>query len=148
LAVVTNSSGRPLSPPHGPSVQVWVDANFKETQLGDLRIGQPADLYVDMYGGCRVFRGRIAGFTMGTGSTLTLLPPQNATGNFVKVVQRLPVRIELQDYERDKDPLFIGLSVSLIACRTPRIRASLAGRKPEIGIISKCPRKVACFFAR
>ena len=75
--------------------EIWVDANFKETQLRDLRIGQPVDLYVDMYGGRRVFPGRIAGFTMGTGSTLALLPPQNATGNFVKVVQRLPVRIEL-----------------------------------------------------
>jgi membrane fusion protein, multidrug efflux system len=64
-----------------------------------------------MYGGGRVFRGRVAGFTMGTGSTLALLPPQNATGNFVKVVQRLPVRIELQDYDPDKSPLFVGTSV-------------------------------------
>ena len=91
--------------------EVWVDANFKETQLRDLRIGQPADLFVDMYGGKQVFRGRIVGFTMGTGSTLALLPPQNATGNFVKVVQRLPVRIELEDYDPDKIPLFIGTSV-------------------------------------
>jgi membrane fusion protein (multidrug efflux system) len=91
--------------------EIWVDANFKETQLGDLRIGQAADLYVDMYGGRRVFPGRIAGFTMGTGSTLALLPPENATGNFVKVVQRLPVRIEIRDYDPDKEPLFIGLSV-------------------------------------
>jgi membrane fusion protein (multidrug efflux system) len=91
--------------------EIWIDANFKETQLRDLRIGQPADLYADMYGGRRVFRGRITGFTMGTGSTLALLPPQNATGNFVKVVQRLPVRIELQEYDPDKAPLFIGLSV-------------------------------------
>ncbi|MGH6811681.1 MAG: efflux RND transporter periplasmic adaptor subunit, partial [Methylocella sp.] len=73
--------------------EIWVDANFKETQLQDLRIGQAVDLYVDMYGNRRVFPGRIVGFTMGTGSTLALLPPQNATGNFVKVVQRLPVRI-------------------------------------------------------
>src|SRR5262249_13464454 len=91
--------------------EVWVDANFKEAQLRDLRIGQPVDLYVDMYGGKQVFKGRIAGFTMGTGSTLALLPPQNATGNFVKVVQRLPVRIELEDYDADKSPLFIGTSV-------------------------------------
>jgi membrane fusion protein, multidrug efflux system len=91
--------------------EIWVDANFKETQLRDLRIGQAADLYVDMYGGRRVFPGRISGFTLGTGSTLALLPPQNATGNFVKVVQRLPVRIELQNYDPNKDPLFIGLSV-------------------------------------
>jgi membrane fusion protein, multidrug efflux system len=91
--------------------EIWVDANFKETQLRDLRIGQPADLYVDMYGDRKVFNGRIAGFTMGTGSTLALLPPQNATGNFVKIVQRLPVRIELEGYDPDKNPLFIGTSV-------------------------------------
>jgi membrane fusion protein, multidrug efflux system len=91
--------------------EIWIDANFKETQLRDLRIGQPVDVYADMYGSRRVFPGRIAGFTFGTGSTLALLPPQNATGNFVKVVQRLPVRIELQNYDPDKDPLFIGLSV-------------------------------------
>ncbi|MGC2601124.1 MAG: HlyD family secretion protein [Rhodomicrobium sp.] len=91
--------------------EIWVDANFKETQLADLRIGQAADLYVDMYGSRHVFHGRISGFTEGTGSTLALLPPENATGNFVKVVQRLPVRIELLNYDPDKDPLFIGLSV-------------------------------------
>ena len=91
--------------------EIWVDANFKETQLGDLRIGQAADLYVDMYGGRHVFKGRVSGFTMGTGSTLALLPAQNATGNFVKVVQRLPVRIELEGYDPDKSPLFTGTSV-------------------------------------
>ncbi len=91
--------------------EIWVDANFKETQLSDLRIGQSVDLYVDLYGDRRVFSGRITGFTYGTGSTLALLPAQNATGNFVKVVQRLPVRIELQNYDPNKGPLFIGLSV-------------------------------------
>jgi len=90
---------------------IWVDANFKETELRDLRIGQAADLYVDMYGGRRVFKGRVSGFTMGTGSTLALLPAQNATGNFIKVVQRLPVRIDLEGYDPDKNPLFIGTSV-------------------------------------
>lgn len=90
---------------------IWVDANFKETELRDLRIGQPVDLYVDMYGGRRVFKGRVSGFTMGTGSTLALLPAQNATGNFIKVVQRLPVRIDLENYDPDKDTLFIGTSV-------------------------------------
>jgi membrane fusion protein, multidrug efflux system len=90
---------------------IWVDANFKETELRDLRIGLPADLYVDMYGGRRVFKGRVSGFTMGTGSTLALLPAQNATGNFIKVVQRLPVRIDLEGYDPDKNPLFIGTSV-------------------------------------
>ena len=64
-----------------------------------------------MYGGKHSFEGRISGFTMGTGSTLALLPPENATGNFVKVVQRLPVRIDLVNYDPDKLPLFVGLSV-------------------------------------
>jgi membrane fusion protein, multidrug efflux system len=91
---------------------IWVDANFKETQLRYLRIGQPADLDVDMYGSHRHFRGRISGFTMGTGSTLALLPAENATGNFVKVVQRLPVRIDLINYNPKISPLFIGLSVT------------------------------------
>jgi membrane fusion protein, multidrug efflux system len=91
--------------------EIWVDANFKETQLRDLRIGQPVALYVDMYGGRHLFQGRISGFTEGTGSTLALLPPENATGNFVKVVQRLPVRIDLVDYNPDRTPLFIGTSV-------------------------------------
>lgn len=92
--------------------EIWIDANFKETQLDDIRIGQPVDLYLDMYGGGQVFKGRVAGFTMGTGSTLALLPAQNATGNFVKVVQRLPVRIDLEGYDPDKNPLFIGTSVA------------------------------------
>ena len=90
---------------------IWIDANFKETQLGDLRIGQPVDLYVDMYGDRHVFKGRISGFTEGTGSTLALLPAENATGNFIKVVQRLPVRIDLENYDPDKSPLFVGTSV-------------------------------------
>jgi membrane fusion protein (multidrug efflux system) len=91
--------------------EIWVDCNFKETQLADLRIGQRVELYVDMYGSRRVFEGRITGFTFGTGSTLAILPPQNATGNFVKVVQRLPVRVELTEPNPEDDPLFIGLSV-------------------------------------
>jgi membrane fusion protein (multidrug efflux system) len=91
---------------------IWVDANFKETQLRNLRIGQRVSVEADMYGGKRMFEGRVSGFTMGTGSTLALLPAQNATGNFVKVVQRLPVRIDLVDYDPDKVPLFVGLSVT------------------------------------
>jgi membrane fusion protein (multidrug efflux system) len=91
--------------------EIWIDANFKETQLAPLRIGQRVRIEVDMYGRRREYEGRITGFAMGTGETLALLPPQNATGNFVKIVQRLPVRIELTDYNPDKDPLFVGLSV-------------------------------------
>jgi membrane fusion protein (multidrug efflux system) len=98
---------RALRPP-----DLWIDANFKETQLADLRIGQRVRIEVDMYGSRREYEGRISGFTFGTGQTLALLPPQNATGNFVKIVQRLPVRIELTNYNPDKDPpLFAGLSV-------------------------------------
>jgi membrane fusion protein (multidrug efflux system) len=91
---------------------VWVDGNFKETQLASLRIGQAVDLTADMYGSRHHFKGRISGFTNGTGSTLALLPAENATGNFVKVVQRLPVRIELLDYDPEQTPLFTGLSVT------------------------------------
>jgi membrane fusion protein (multidrug efflux system) len=91
--------------------EIWIDANFKETQLADLRIGHRVRCEVDMYGSRREYEGRITGFTMGTGQTLSLLPPQNATGNFVKIVQRLPVRIELTDYDPDTAPLFVGLSV-------------------------------------
>jgi membrane fusion protein (multidrug efflux system) len=92
--------------------EIWIDANFKETQLADLRIGHRVRCEVDMYGSRHEYEGRITGFTQGTGQTLALLPPQNATGNFVKIVQRLPVRIELPGYDPDKDfPLFAGLSV-------------------------------------
>jgi membrane fusion protein (multidrug efflux system) len=107
--------------------EIWVDANFKETQLGDLRIGQSVDLDVDMYGSRQRFEGRITGFTMGTGSTLALLPAENATGNFVKVVQRLPVRIDLMDYDPDKIPLFIGLSV------TPYVHVNEEPTGPDAG---------------
>ena len=75
--------------------EIWIDCNFKETQLADLRIGQRVRCEVDMYGSRHEYEGRITGFTMGTGQSLALLPPQNATGNFVKIVQRLPVRVEL-----------------------------------------------------
>jgi membrane fusion protein (multidrug efflux system) len=92
--------------------QIWINGNFKETQLANLRIGQRVRCEVDMYGSRKEFEARITGFTMGTGETLALLPPQNATGNFVKIVQRLPVRIELTDYNPDKIPLFVGLSVT------------------------------------
>src|SRR3974390_2752236 len=92
--------------------EIGIDANVKETQLADLRIGQRVKVEVDMYGGRKEYEGRITGFTMGTGQTLALLPPQNATGNFVKIVQRLPVKIELTDYDPSVAPLFVGLSVT------------------------------------
>jgi membrane fusion protein (multidrug efflux system) len=107
--------------------EIWIDANFKETQLADLRIGQRVEVVADTYGSRRVFRGRVTGFTYGTGSTLALLPAQNATGNFVKVVQRLPVRIELEDYDPDADTLFAGLSV------TPYVFVKEAPTGPNAG---------------
>jgi membrane fusion protein, multidrug efflux system len=91
---------------------IWIDANFKETQIRNLRIGQHVDLELDTYGKKHIFEGRISGFTYGTGSTLALLPAQNATGNFVKVVQRLPVRVDVLNYDPEKLPLFAGLSVT------------------------------------
>jgi membrane fusion protein, multidrug efflux system len=93
-----------------PLKDVWVEANFKETQLRDLKVGQAVELRVDAYPG-RSFKGRVAGFSPGTGSVLSILPPENATGNFVKVVQRLAVRIELTEANPKDTPLFAGLSV-------------------------------------
>jgi membrane fusion protein, multidrug efflux system len=89
---------------------VWIDCNFKETQLEPIRIGHRAEIRVDAYPG-KVFRGRVTGFTPGTGAATALLPAQNATGNFVKIVQRLPVRVDLLDGNPRDTPLFAGLSV-------------------------------------
>ena len=109
--------------------EIWVDANFKETQLADLRIGHPVDVHVDMYGKRQIFKGRISGFSMGTGLALAQLPPENATGNFVKVVQRLPVRIEMIDYDPDTNPLFVGLWV------VPYVHIKEAPSGPDAGKI-------------
>jgi membrane fusion protein (multidrug efflux system) len=117
--------------------EIWIDANFKETQLADLRIGQRAKIEVDMYGSRKEFEGRITGFTMGTGQTLALLPPQNATGNFVKIVQRLPVRIELTDYDPAKAPLFVGLSV------TPYVYFKEAPTGPHAGSVLQPPASLS-----
>ena len=91
------------------SDEIWVDCNFKETQIEPIQIGHPVDLHVDAYPG-KVFRARVTGINPGTGSSLALLPPQNATGNFVKIVQRLPVRVELVGPNPKDTPLFVGLS--------------------------------------
>ena len=93
--------------------EIWVDANFKEDQLRKMRVGQTARLQSDIYGNAVEFHGRVVGFAPGTGSTLALLPAQNATGNWVKVVQRLPVRIALDSDELKKHPLHIGLSMDI-----------------------------------
>ncbi|TDQ59781.1 membrane fusion protein (multidrug efflux system) [Mesocricetibacter intestinalis] len=95
------------------SEQMWVDANFKETQLTNMRIGQPVTLHFDLYGTDAEFEGRVEGIDMGTGSAFSLLPAQNATGNWIKVVQRVPVRIALDPEQMRKFPLRIGLSASV-----------------------------------
>jgi membrane fusion protein (multidrug efflux system) len=93
-----------------PLDQVWIDANYKESQLERLRVGQAVSVVVDAYSGTE-YHGKILGLTAGTGSTFDLLPPQNATGNWIKIVQRVPVRIILDKNELKKHPLVLGLSV-------------------------------------
>jgi membrane fusion protein (multidrug efflux system) len=92
---------------------VWVDANFKEGQLRHMRIGQPVTLTADVYGSATKYHGRVVGFSAGTGSAFAVLPAQNATGNWIKVVQRLPARIQLDQAELNKHPLRIGLSMQV-----------------------------------
>ncbi|KAA1002458.1 HlyD family efflux transporter periplasmic adaptor subunit [Paraburkholderia panacisoli] len=94
-----------------PLQQIWIDANFKEGQLKHMRVGQPVELTADKYGSSVVYHGKVVGFSAGTGSAFSLLPAQNATGNWIKVVQRLPVRIKLDPQELGKHPLAIGLSM-------------------------------------
>lgn len=94
-----------------PLDNVWVDANYKETQLENIRIGQPVELKADIYGSDFVYKGEVVGFQPGSGSAFSLIPPQNATGNWIKIVQRIPVRIKLHPEQLKKFPLLIGLSV-------------------------------------
>ena len=96
-----------------PLHDLWIDANFKEGQLQHIRIGQPATVEADIYGGGVEYHGKVVGLGAGTGSAFSLLPAQNATGNWIKVVQRVPVRIALDDKELDKHPLRVGLSTDV-----------------------------------
>ncbi|MFI0435121.1 MAG: HlyD family efflux transporter periplasmic adaptor subunit [Parachlamydiaceae bacterium] len=96
-----------------PIDYMWVDANFKETQLGKIRIGQPATVTFDLYGSDVIFRGKVMGIASGTGSVFSLIPPQNATGNWIKIVQRLPVRISLDKEMRDQFPIRLGISANV-----------------------------------
>jgi membrane fusion protein (multidrug efflux system) len=96
-----------------PLDQVWVDANFKEPQLASMRLGQPVKLSADIYGGRVQYHGKVAGFGAGTGSAFAILPAQNATGNWIKIVQRVPVRIVLDPRELSAHPLQIGLSMQV-----------------------------------
>ena len=128
-----------------PLDQLWVDANFKEVQLRDMRIGQPAVIQVDMYGDTVTYHGRVSGFSAGTGSAFSLLPPQNATGNWIKIVQRVPVRIEIDTRDLREHPLLIGLSSVVtvdvsdtsgeLLARAPRstlLPAALTSQAPEV----------------
>ena len=105
---------------------VWVDANFKESQLQNLRIGQAVELEADVYGHKVEYHGKVAGLGAGTGSAFSLLPAQNATGNWIKIVQRVPVRIELQPEELTAHPLRVGLSMTATVDTTARDGKTLA----------------------
>lgn len=111
-----------------PATNLWVDANFKETQLAGVRIGQPATVVADIYGDDVVYHGKVVGLDMGTGSAFSLLPAQNATGNWIKVVQRLPVRIELNQEDVARHPLRIGLSTLVKIDTTSQEGSMLATR--------------------
>jgi membrane fusion protein (multidrug efflux system) len=115
-----------------PLDKLWIDANFKEGQLRALRLGQDARVTADLYGNAVTFHGRVAGMSAGTGAAFSLLPAQNATGNWIKVVQRVPVRIVLQGDELARNPLRIGLSTHVnvdTSARTGEVLASTAAAK-------------------
>jgi membrane fusion protein (multidrug efflux system) len=103
-----------------PLNSLWVDANFKEVQLRHLRIGQPAEVRSDLYGGSFIFHGHVKGMSAGTGAAFSLLPAQNASGNWIKVVQRVPVRIQIDDADLVKSPLRVGLSATVTVDTTSR----------------------------
>ena len=96
-----------------PLDQVWVEANFKETQLRDMRLGQPVELHADVYGDDVAYTGKLVSLGLGTGSAFSLLPAQNASGNWIKIVQRIPVRIELDRKQLAAHPLRLGMSMSV-----------------------------------
>ena len=96
-----------------PLEDVWIDANFKEVQLKDMRVGQPVTVSTDIYGGKVTYHGTVAGLAAGSGNAFALLPPQNATGNWIKIVQRVPVRILLDPKEIKANPLRVGLSTTV-----------------------------------
>jgi membrane fusion protein (multidrug efflux system) len=119
-----------------PLDKLWVEANFKEGQLRALRIGQPVRISSDLYGGAVAYHGRIAGLGVGTGAAFSLLPAQNASGNWIKVVQRVPVRIALEANELVRHPLRIGLSTTVNVDTNDRRGASLAAAPDTRAIAS------------
>jgi membrane fusion protein (multidrug efflux system) len=121
-----------------PLNQLWVDANFKESQLKDLHMGQSAELEADVYGHKVTFHGKVAGLGAGTGSAFSLLPAQNATGNWIKVVQRVPVRIVLDPQELAEHPLRVGLSMDVTVDTADQNGKNLADTRRE-GAVSSTP---------
>ena len=113
---------------------LWVDANFKEVQLRNLRIGQPAEVRSDLYGGAFIFHGRVKGMSAGTGAAFSLLPAQNASGNWIKVVQRVPVRIAIDDRDLLKSPLRVGLSATVTVDTTHRDGPVLAMSASDVPV--------------
>ena len=116
-----------------PLHSLWVDANFKEVQLRNLRIGQKTEVRSDLYGGSFIFHGHVQGMSAGTGAAFSLLPPQNASGNWIKVVQRVPVRILIDDNDLKTSPLRVGLSATVTVDTTSRdgpVLAQQAGDRP------------------
>ena len=116
--------------------QMWLDANFKETQLTHMRIGQPVKIHFDLYGKDKTFDGKVVGIEMGTGSAFSLLPTQNATGNWIKVVQRVPVRIQLDPQQLAENPLRIGLSATVKVNVTDSQGETLRDQAPSTTIYS------------
>ncbi len=115
-----------------PLEQVWVEANFKETQLGHMRIGQPVEVHADLYGSDVEYNGKVAALGLGTGSSFSLLPAQNASGNWIKIVQRVPVRIELDPKQLAEYPLRLGLSMSVDVAVRDQAGPSLALARKDV----------------
>ena len=116
--------------------QMWLGANFKETQLTHMRIGQPVEIHFDLYGKDKTFNGKVVGIEMGTGSAFSLLPTQNATGNWIKVVQRVPVRIQLDPQQLAENPLRIGLSATVKVNVTDSQGETLRNQAPSTTLYS------------
>jgi membrane fusion protein (multidrug efflux system) len=114
-----------------PLHEVWIDANFKETQLREMRIGQPVTVEADLYGDDVTYQGHVESLGVGTGSAFSLLPAQNASGNWIKIVQRLPVRIRLDDEALEKHPLRIGLSTTVTVDLHDQSGAQLTSQMPK-----------------
>jgi membrane fusion protein, multidrug efflux system len=137
-----------------PLEQVWVEANFKEAQLRQMRIGQPVKLHADLYGSKVVYDARVAGVGAGTGAAFALLPAQNATGNWIKVVQRVPVRLELDPKQLAEHPLRVGLSMEatvdvapqtgapVLTANAPRASSHTTAFEPQDGAADRRVREI------